>query len=102
LAYHDLGQPSDSDAALEELIMEYEELASYNIAYVHAWRGEVDAAFATLEKAVLYQDAGLSALPFDPLFKNIHDDPRWPVLLERLGLSHEQLAAIEFEVTLPR
>ena len=32
---------------------------------------------------------------------NIHDDPRWLPFLESIGKSPEQLAAIEFKVTLP-
>ena len=32
---------------------------------------------------------------------NIHDDPRWLPFLESIGRSPEQLAAIEFNVTLP-
>lgn len=37
----------------------------------------------------------------ESLFANIHDDPRWLPLLESIGESPEQLAAIEFEVRLP-
>ena len=37
----------------------------------------------------------------EPLFNNIHDDPRWLLFLERIGESPEQLAAIDLEVTLP-
>ena len=36
-----------------------------------------------------------------PMFANIHSDPRWLPFLESIGKSPEQLAAIEFEVTLP-
>jgi hypothetical protein len=36
-----------------------------------------------------------------PEFTNIHDDPRWLPFLESIGMSPEQLAAIEFKVTLP-
>jgi hypothetical protein len=32
---------------------------------------------------------------------NIHDDPRWLPFLRSIGKAPEQLAAIEFEVTLP-
>jgi hypothetical protein len=36
-----------------------------------------------------------------PEFKNLHEDPRWGNFLTGIGKSPEQLAAIEFEVTLP-
>ena len=35
-------------------------------------------------------------------FDNIHADPRWLALLRKLGKAPEQLAKIEFKVTLPQ
>ena len=74
---------------------------SYNIAYILACRGEADCAFEWLDKAVEYKDGGLSGIVTEPLFVNIHDDPRSLPFLEIIGKSPEQLAAIEFKVTLP-
>ena len=54
MAYHALGRKADSDAALAALIAKYEKDAPYNIAYVYAYRGEADQAFAWLDKAVEY------------------------------------------------
>ena len=51
MAYHALGRKADSDAALAALIAKYEKDAPYNIAYVYAFRGEADQAFAWLAKA---------------------------------------------------
>jgi TolB-like protein/Tfp pilus assembly protein PilF len=101
MAYHALGQARESDTVLAELIDEYEQQWAYNIAYVLAFRGEADRAFEWLDKAVEYNDPGLTGIPTDPLFANIHDDPRWLPFLESIGKSPEQLAAIEFEVRLP-
>ena len=101
LAYHALGRKDESDAALAALIEKYEQGAAYNIAYVLAYRGEADRAFEWLEKAVVYKDGGLSEILGERLFANIHDDPRWPLYLESIGKSPEQLAAIEFKVTQP-
>jgi len=102
LAYHALGREAESDAALAQLIEDQEQEAAYNIAYVYAYRGEADQAFAWLDKAVTYNDPGLMDLGIEPLFANLHDDPRWLPFLERMGKSAEQLAAIDFEVSLPR
>ena len=102
MAYHALGQTAESDAVLAELIEKNEGVAAYNIAYVLAYRGEADRAFEWLDKAVQYHDPGLSEIAVDVLFANIHDDPRWLPFLESIGKSPEQLAAIEFEVTLPQ
>ena len=98
---HALGKASESDAALATLINKYEQGWAYNIAYVLAFRGEADPAFAWLDKAVQYNDPGLSEIPNHAFFANIHEDPRWLPFLESIGKSPEQLAAIKFEVTLP-
>jgi tetratricopeptide (TPR) repeat protein len=101
MAYHALGQMAESDAAMAEAIKKVEQEASYNIAYVLAFRGEADRAFAWLAKAVQYNDPGLAQVANMPMFANIHSDPRWLPFLEKIGKSPKQLAAIEFEVTLP-
>ncbi len=43
----------------------------------------------------------LTELAIQPLFANIQFDPRWLPFLESIGKFPEQLAAIEFKVTLP-
>jgi tetratricopeptide (TPR) repeat protein len=102
MAYHALGQAAESDAALAELIEKYEGEAAYGIAYVMAFRGEADRAFEWLDKAVEDNNPGLAEILSNILFANIHDDPRWLSFLESIGKSPEQLAAIEFNVTLPK
>ena len=101
MAYHALGDKAKSDAALAETVDKYGKDAAYNIAYVHAWRGESDQAFAWLDKAIEYQDTGLPMIAVEPLFDRLHSDPRWLPLLRRLGRAPEQLAAIDFKVDLP-
>ena len=100
MAYHALGQSAESDAALTELIEKYEQDWAFDIASALAYRGEVDRAFAWLDKAVQY-NARWSSITTNPWFANIHHDPRWLPFLESVGRSPEQLAAIEFNVTLP-
>ena len=102
MVHHALGQPAESDAALSRLMEEYEEGWAYNIAYALAYRGEADHAFEMLGKAVEYNDPGLTDMAIEPMFANIHDDPRWLPFLESVGRSPEQLEAIDFEVTLPK
>ena len=101
MAYHALGRQEESDVALAALIEQDDKGSAYNIAYVLAYRGEIDRAFEWLGKAVTYKDAGLSEIPHERLFTNIHSDPRWLPFLESIGKSPKQLAAIEFKVTLP-
>jgi TolB-like protein/Tfp pilus assembly protein PilF len=101
IAYHALGRKPESDAALTPLIANYEKDGPYNIAYVHAFRGEADQAFEWLAKAVAYADPGLSEIVTEHLFDNIRADPRWLPFLRTIGYAPEQLAQIKFEVTLP-
>jgi TolB-like protein/Flp pilus assembly protein TadD len=101
MAYYALGRKADSDAALAALIAKYEKDAPYNIAYVYAYRGEADKAFAWLDKAVEYGDGGLSDIATENLFDKIRADPRWLAFLHKVGKAPEQLAKIEFKVTLP-
>ena len=102
MAYHALGRNAESDQALAALIGKYEKDAPYNIAYVYAFRGEPDKAFEWLGRAVEYDDGGLAEILIEPLFANVHGDPRWVPFLRKIGKAPEQLAKIEFKVTLPK
>src|SRR5438094_1422938 len=102
MAYRALGRKADSDAALAALIAKYEKDAPSNIAGVYAYCGEADKAFVWLDKAVEYGDGGLGEIVTDNLFDKIHADPRWPAFLRKIGKASEQLAKIEFKVTLPQ
>ena len=101
LALHALGRKAESDAALAALIARHAKEAEFNIATVYAWRGEADQAFEWLDRAVADQDPSLPSLPYEPLLDKLHQDPRWPPLLCKLGKTPEQLAKIQFKVTLP-
>ena len=101
MVWHALGKKAESDAALAELIRVYGKEAAYNVAYVLAYRGEADRAFEWLDKAAAYHDPGLATIVVNPLFANIHQDPRWLPFLRKVGKAPEQLAAIKFDVKLP-
>jgi adenylate cyclase len=101
MAYHALGRQTESDAALATVIAKLEKDSSYNIAYVYAFRGEADKAFEWLDKAVQDQNPGLLHVAVENLFDNIHSDPRWLPFLRKIGRAPEQLAKIQFKVTLP-
>ena len=102
LVWHALGKKAESDAALAELIRDQERDSAFNIACVFAYRNEADRAFEWLDKAVAYQDGGVAETPVHPLLANVHSDPRWLPFLHRVGKAPEQLAAIQFDVQLPR
>jgi TolB-like protein len=114
MALHSLGRYDESDAALEALIGTREgddpELISYStgsIAPVYAWRGERDSAFEWLDVALddpYDTDNKVSDINrlHNPLFRSLHDDPRWEAFRERSGLPTRRIEAIEFSVELPK
>jgi TolB-like protein/class 3 adenylate cyclase/Tfp pilus assembly protein PilF len=97
-----LGRKADAAAALKALIAKYEKDWAYNIACVYSFCGDADKAFEWLDKAVAYQDGGLSEIVTEKLFDKIHSDPRWLPFLRKIGKAPDQLAKIEFKVTLPQ
>jgi len=101
-AYYAVGRKADSDAALSALIGKLGTEAPYNIAYIYAYRGEADKAFEWLDKAVQYKDGGLSEIIYESFFDKIRGDPRWLPFLRKIGRAPEQLAKVEFNVTLPQ
>jgi TolB-like protein/DNA-binding winged helix-turn-helix (wHTH) protein/Tfp pilus assembly protein PilF len=86
LAYHALGRKQDSNAALAGLIAKYHTDAAYQIAQVYAYRGESNKSFEWLEHAYKQRDPGLPEINIDPLFKNLHHEPRYAELLRKLHL----------------
>ena len=87
--------------ALVELIEHYAQEASQEIAWALALHGENDRAFEWLEKAVQQSQPSRWFNAMDPALVSLHDDPRWLPLLKSIGIAPAQLAAIEFNVTLP-
>lgn len=86
MAAHDLGDDAESRRVLQELLACHAHNSAYQIAGVFAWRGEHDTAFDWLQRAVSQRDAGLQYLKYDPALRSLRPDPRYPRLLERLGL----------------
>ena len=86
--HHAAGRPTEANAALQELAGKYANDAAYQLAEVHASRGEVDAAFEWLERAYAQRDAGVAWTKIDPLLRPAHADPRWDVFLRKIGLAN--------------
>ena len=82
LAFHALGRRSESDAALAALKGKYAGEAAYQIAEVHAFRGEVDLAFEWLERAYDQRDGGVAEIKGDRLMRGLVGDPRYKAFLE--------------------
>ncbi len=86
LAEHDLGHAAESDRALAKLISRWGHGFQYQIAQVHAWRGDADRAFEWLERASREYDPATTFIKFDPLLRKIRGDPRYTALLRKINL----------------
>jgi TolB-like protein/Tfp pilus assembly protein PilF len=102
IANYALGQTAASDAALAEMIAQYGTTSALDIATVLAYRGEIDRSFEWLDKALQYHDLLLNSAATYPTLANLHDDPRWLPFLRKIGMAPEQLAAIKFDVKVPK
>ena len=82
---HLRGDKAASDRALAKML-DGRSSWGFQVATIHAVRGETDQALARLERAAREGDAGIPWTHVHPLLRNLWDDPRWPGLLARIGL----------------
>ncbi len=83
IARFQLGDRAGSDRALEQL--KAIDNDSYEVAEVHAQRGEIEPAFAALTAAVANREAGIAQVKGDPLLRPLHSDPRFAALARKIG-----------------
>ena len=102
MGYGALGRKAEADAAFAELMKKYTNTKPFIVAQVLATRGDIDGAFQMLENAARIHDIDLGAVAVFPKFAVLHQDPRWLPLLRKLGLAPEQLAAIKFDISVPK
>ena len=81
-----LGNIDEAERALTQLIDEYSGDMDFQIAEIYAARREIDNAFLWLDSAYAYHDMGLITMLAVPEFHILHNDPRWPVYLRKMGL----------------
>ncbi|HTT05348.1 MAG TPA: protein kinase [Steroidobacteraceae bacterium] len=84
--YAAMGRHGDSDAALKSLEEHYAQDDDYEIAQLHAYRGETDAAFEWLQHCKRVHNFQLLFIKSDPFLHNIAGDPRFQNLLASLRL----------------
>ncbi len=88
IVQHALGDVGASDAALDEFFDKNAADSASKIAEVYAFRGEIDKAFDWLEQAYDNRDNALTDMLDNPLFANLHYDPRWEPFLDKMGFPH--------------
>jgi TolB-like protein/class 3 adenylate cyclase/Tfp pilus assembly protein PilF len=84
---HAQGRAAESDAALETLIDGFGWTAAYQVAEVHAYRGDVEKAFEWLERAFAQRDPGVMFTATDRFLQPLHGDPRWQPFLRKMSLT---------------
>jgi len=87
IIHHAMGHRTESDAALREMIEKCAERAAYEVAEVHAVRGEADAAFEWLERAYARRQPWLTELKGNPHFRSLHGDQQWGAFLKKMGFN---------------
>ncbi len=83
---HSAGNATASASAAMEFERRFGASDPTTCAEIRAWRGEADAAFAWLDRALELHDPGLASIKDDFYLIPLHVDPRWNTLLERIGL----------------
>jgi hypothetical protein len=86
LAYAAIGQEKQSDAALKELIAKYSTRRAFFVASVYAFRNQRDEAFEWLDRAYAQREDDVADMKFWPMLKNLHSDPRYSALLNKIHL----------------
>jgi len=80
------GRKTDSDIPLTVLEQRYASSNPAHIAMVYAYRGEKDKAFAWLDRAFKARDPACILVKAEPMFANLHSDPRYAAFLHRMNL----------------
>ena len=86
LALIALDRFDEADPLMDQMILENAHDAAYQIAEIHAFRGNVDAAFEWLDRAYEQRDGGMSEIIGNPFLAALEEDERWPGFLSRMGL----------------
>jgi TolB-like protein/cytochrome c-type biogenesis protein CcmH/NrfG len=87
LAYQALGRTQESDAALAIMEKKHADEDAYDIGRIYASRGDPDKAFEWFDQAYQQRESDLIWVKVDPLLKNVQSDPRFLLLLKKIGLS---------------
>jgi serine/threonine-protein kinase len=86
VVYAAMGRRAQSDAALKTLEGRFAATSAYQIAQIHAYRGEADRAFEWLQRSYQRHDSEIVWVKTDPLLRGLHGDRRFRALLAQLRL----------------
>jgi len=81
-----LGRHQEADQELTRFEEKFHTFGAYQVAQIYGWRNDHDNAFKWLNQAFEQHDPGLGSILADPTLRNLHEDPRWLALVEKIGL----------------
>jgi len=89
ISYYKIGDIENHNKELDSLIYRSTWTAggspSFYTAMVNASKGNVGEAFVWLEKSFQDNEIELYWLKVEPEFESLHDDPRWQLMLDKVG-----------------
>ena len=89
------GRSDDYEKGLSELIEGWGHIWPSEVAEVYAFTGNLDEAFAWIEKDIAATEGmGWAEAVQNPNYRSLHQDARWLALRERIGLSAQALNQI--------
>jgi tetratricopeptide (TPR) repeat protein len=83
-----LGRGEEASQRLDTYTTKYAVRLPHKIAAIYGWYGNNDEAFKWLNRAVDQGDLQIGDAMGLPLLAGLHDDPRWPEFLARMGLPY--------------
>jgi len=86
LALIALDRFDEADPLIKKMILENAHDAAYQIAEIHAFRGDVETAFEWLDRAYEQRDGGMSEIIGNQFLAALEEDVRWTSLLSQMGL----------------
>ena len=101
MANFDLGRFSEAETIYQQLVSLPGRHGFEAQLESSAWMHKEDQAFAYLNEAAENDPVEARGGIFNPVFRNLHDDPRWTEFRKSIGMSKERLDAIEFNPQLP-
>ncbi len=86
IVLHSLGRHEEERPIRQKMIDEYSQTWAFGIVLAFSWHGDLDKAFEWLDVAFEQKDPYMTQLIFNPWLAPLHDDPRWEVILDKMGL----------------
>ena len=85
-AYWALGRRAESDATLAAFEREFADRKAYEIGAVYAFRGQADAAFTWMDRAIQQRKGSLVDMKTYALLRSLRADPRYEALRRKSKL----------------